>query len=116
MEKLKGILDKFTKLRHSGLIIAAMIIGLVLVLFPTDGFGTQNSHSSPERSIRELCERICHSNIYVTVSTNSLGDICGVALVLDGGDTPQIRLKLTEAVSTLYSLSSSKIYITAPIN
>lgn len=115
MGKIKELFEKFTKLKHSGLLLAALVIGILLILVPFEGSNSFDSKVTPEENIRELCERICKSDIYVTVSTNSLGDISGVALVLTDGDTPGVKLKLTEAVSTLYSLPSSKIYVTAPI-
>lgn len=117
MEKLKSLIQKFSSLKLSGLILAVFLLGIMLILMSDfDGFIKNEGRGNYEKKIEELCREIVKADIYVTVNTNSLGDVAGVALVLKGGDNGTLKLKLTEAISTLFSLPASKIYVTAPIN
>lgn len=114
--KIKGTFEKIVKLKHSGLIFAAIIIGLFLIIF-SDSFSggiKTGDDTKIEKEIVELCTEIVNSKVYVAVNCGSDGTVSGVTVVLAAGDDANLKLKLTEAIKALCSVPSSKIYVTAP--
>ncbi len=113
---LKEAIGKIGEIKHSKLILLACVIGILLMLFGSGFFdrNEKNSGTDYEKDIKELCRKIVDEDIYVTVNTNSANSLAGVALVLKGGEDSLLKLKLTQAISVLYSIPTSKIYVTAP--
>lgn len=108
-------------------IIAAMILGLLLIifggkigeLFGSQGRETFGAYSAVyetdyESKIRNLCEKVNGvSNVTVVVSTDEKGKmITGVAIVCDGGNDAATQNELFTLISTACGIGFEKIYVT----
>lgn len=109
----KDALAYLGRMKNIGLIVAAVILGIFLCTIDSDfSLNKSNSISSTERDIAELCREVIGSEPYVSVNTDSIGSITGIAIVIDGKENDSVKLRITEMLATLYSISSSRIYVT----
>lgn len=111
-----GMLIGFLKKSKSfGIIAAALILGILLMLFGGSG-GTSFAGSdtdSLEKQVEDLCARIAGvSDVHVMISAyTDKGTVRGVALVCSGGEMPEIKLKLTNLLCALFEIPSSAVSV-----
>ena len=109
----KDALAYLGRIKNIGLIAAALILGKFLCTIDSDfSFNNSGGVNSTEKDIAELCREVIGSEPYVSVNSDQLGTITGIAIVIDGKENDSVKLKLTEMLATLYSISSSRIYVT----
>ncbi len=104
-------LSHISKIKNIWLIIAVVVLGVILCLYDPSPISDDNT-SAYEHEIGELCRRVTNSEPYVSVNSKTSGIIDGVVIILDGVSSPSISLKITEMLSALYSVPSSRIYVT----
>ena len=103
------------KNKSFGIIAAALILGILLMLFGGSG-GTSfagNNTASLEKRVEELCARISGvSDVHVMITVDTDKDtVRGVALVCTGGELPDVKLKLTNLLCALFEIPSSAISV-----
>ena len=100
-------LDYLREKKSLWFITAALIIGILLMLF-----GGEVSTGGIDGRVKALCERVDGvSSVSVMVNSDQSGGIIGVAIVCAEGDDPAIRLKLTEMLKSLFDIGSDQISI-----
>lgn len=91
-------------------IIAALLIGIALMLFGADT--EKFSESNIEHKLGSFCEQIDGvSEVSVIVTLDKDENINGIAVVCENGDTPAIQLKLTRLLCSLFGLPSDSVSI-----
>ena len=111
------------------LFLAALtILGIFLML---GDHGTAKDKSVPElrsleestlhteEKIKNLCEKVRgvgETTVAVTLSgvsydSENTGEICGIGIVCEGGDDPEVVYRLLSLVSAACGVSTDKIYI-----
>lgn len=114
-EIIKKAVKSLGGAKNAGIMALFLALGIALTLFGGEGSGIISSESrgGEEKKIERLCERVCpDADVYVTVNTNSVGDVTGIAVVCSGGNSAGVKLTICEMLSTLYSIPSSQIYVT----
>lgn len=107
-------LSRLSKTKNIWFIIVILAFGILLCLY--DGMPSSDNHDSEyEKEIAELCRRITGNKPYVSISGNTIEPIQGVVIIFDHTTSSTISLKITEMLSALYSVPSSRIYITGQI-
>lgn len=98
--------------KKSVVIIAVMLLfGVCLMLFGGGELSKEKSASIEER-VEALCERtLGASDISVMVMTGVDGEVCGVAVVCRGGEDASVRLTLTEMLTALFGIPSSRVSV-----
>ncbi len=92
------------------LIVAVLAFGIILMLFGGDS--NRNMSDSTEIHVKELCEQIDGVyDVHVMIVYKNDKDVGGIAVVCDGGDTAAIKLKLTELLSSLFTIPSSAVSV-----
>ena len=101
--------------KNAGIYALFIIVGIALTFVGTadrTGFNFDTG-AGAEKKIERLCEKVCPpGDIYVSVNTSHSGEVTGIAVVCSRGSDPSVRLTVTEMLGTLFSLPSSKIYVT----
>ncbi|MBE6605937.1 MAG: hypothetical protein E7635_02730 [Ruminococcaceae bacterium] len=107
-------MNRLSKTKNIWLIISILVFGILLCLY--DGMPTNNNHDSEyEKEIAELCKRVTGNKPYVSINGNTIEPIQGVVIIFDFNTSSNVCLKITEMLSALYSVPSSRIYITGQI-
>ncbi len=92
------------------LIGAVLVIGIGLMLFGQGG-GTHYGADDTEVRVRELCERIDGVfDVHVMIRFED-DAVKGIAVVCDGGDRAEVKLKLTEVLCSLFSIPSASVSV-----
>lgn len=112
---LKKLIGYFSEKKSLGFIAAALILGILLMLFGRGGDAvvfSSSSETAVETRIRAICERISGvSEVTVMVTLDKEGDVSGVAIVCSGGDEAGVRLKLTRMICSLFGIGSDSVSI-----
>lgn len=96
-------------------ILPLLIVGLLLFLV-----GSSFSQDKEEATVEVSCEdrlvEACSQvrgvgRCRVMTTENSEGEICAVVVLCDGADSAAVRQSLTELISSLYGIRSSRIAI-----
>ena len=67
---------------------------------------------SAEESLAEACSMVDGvGRCRVMVTENSEGEICAVVVLCDGAESAAVRKNLTELISSLYGIRSSRIAV-----
>lgn len=111
-EVMTDILAGLKRKKGIGVIMLAVLLGVMLCLITPSQSTSGESAAKCEKKIARLCFAAVGSEPYVSVNRESDGTVVGVVVVLERGDDPATRLKVTEMISTLYSVSSSHVYVT----
>lgn len=107
-----GILSALREKKSLWLIVAALILGVCMMIFGGTSRSTGDSADALEARLEKLCENVYGaSEVSVMVRTDSLGEVRGVAVVCRGGEDAQVRLTLTEMLTALFGIPSSAISV-----
>ena len=101
----KNILKKLEKYKYPVLVL---LIGLVLILLPSNGSGDSSDDIKLDDELRlenalENCRGV--GNATVLISDN------GAVIVCDGADNPQVKLAVIKAAESFTGYSSDKIQV-----
>ncbi|MBQ7821940.1 MAG: hypothetical protein IJ391_06645 [Clostridia bacterium] len=108
---LKEIFGKLARVKNIGLISAILVLGILMCTL--DSLPAHDTGGGVERDIAKLCSQVIGEKPYVSVNTDGSGSIVGIAVVFDGAEQPDVKLKITEMLSTLYDIPSSRVYVTS---
>ncbi|MBE6613134.1 MAG: hypothetical protein E7632_11645 [Ruminococcaceae bacterium] len=98
--------------RSVWLIAAVLIVGIILMTFGGDGTLTAASDEERlEMRVAELCRHAAGASEVTVMISSDETQVRGIAVVLAGGDAPEIRLKLTEMLAALFGIPSSAVSI-----
>lgn len=112
MTRENGFLHWITqKRRATAIIIAAVLLGLLLLLLPS--LGTSGGADADSCDIEELCSSIDGvGECKILLSYSEDGeDVVAVAVICEGGDRLEIRHRLTELLSSLYGIGYNRISV-----
>ncbi|MBQ8249735.1 MAG: hypothetical protein IJY93_07655 [Clostridia bacterium] len=92
------------------LIVIVLAVGIGLMLFGRDGTVHIGADDTEVR-VRELCEQIDGVfNVHVMIRFED-DTVKGIAVVCDGGDRAEVKLKLTEVLCSLFSIPSGSVSV-----
>lgn len=111
-EVMTDILAGLRRKKGIGVILFAVVLGVMLCLIAPSQSKSVESTARCEKKIAQLCLAAVGSEPYVSVNRDTDGTVIGVVVVLERGDEPTARLRVTEMISTLYSIPSSHVYVT----
>ncbi len=93
------------------LIAVILVLGVALMLFGREGTANVSGNDTEAR-VRELCEHIDGVyNVHVMIRFEGENTVGGIAVVCDGGDTPGVKLKLTEVLCSLFNIPSGSVCV-----
>lgn len=93
------------------LIAALLVLGVALMMFGREGTAHVDEDDTEAR-VRELCERIDGVyNVHVMIRFEDENAVRGIAVVCDGGETSEVKLKLTEVLCSLFNIPSGSVCI-----
>ena len=92
-------------------LVLAALLGIFLMTFDPDSRSLQSGNAAEEK-IRTLCERVRGAG-EVTVAVTLDGEsVCGVGIVCEGGDDPEVVKRLVSLVSASCDVPTNRIYVT----
>lgn len=96
-------------------ILPLLILGVLLFIigsgFVFDG-EEQAEEVTVEQRLVEACSRVDGvGRCKVMTTEDSEGKICAVVVICDGADSPEVRLSLTELISSLYGIRTGRIAV-----
>ena len=92
-------------------IIAVLVFGVLLVLFSS--FDSGRTDKAKESELTEICsslEGVGRCRTVVTYSDED-GAVCAVAVLCEGADSPKVKARINELVSSLYGIGSNRIAV-----
>lgn len=106
-----GTFVGFLREKKSMWIIAVVLaLGIGLMLFGRESTSYVGSHDT-ELRVKELCERIDGVfDVHVMIRLEN-DTVKGIAVVCDGGDRAEVKLKLTEILCSLFSIPSGSVSV-----
>ena len=125
-------MEKLSKPLENGnmkwfLLILAAFLGVILLISPgkaeaeTEKNSYEEAVANAEEKIKSLCEKVKgvgETAVAVTLLqegenlSQSETRICGIGIVCEGGEDPEVIYRLLSLVSAACDVSSDKIYIT----
>lgn len=113
MEFIKKAVKSIGGGKRAGIMSLLILLGVLLTAFGANGLALPESDSDQEKKIERLCEKVCpNTEVYVTINTDSMNRVTGIAVVCEKGNSAGVKLAICEMLSTLYSIPSSQIYVT----
>lgn len=103
-----------------GALFAAALLGLGLLLIFLGGDGSDAVSAtalSDEERLSELCSRVdgvgeCYAYLYFEDGGYRSEEVLrGIAVVCEGGDRADVRVRLSEMLSSLFGIGSNRIRI-----
>lgn len=91
--------------------VLAAVIGIALMIGDFGGYGS-SIESQAEEKIRTLCEKVKGVGEATVALTFDESEICGVGIVCDGGDDPEVVNRLLSLISASCAVPTNRIYIT----
>ena len=108
---LSDSFSRLKRIKNIGIIAVLLLTGVLLCTVEAFSLRNTISDNSLEKKIEELCCELAGDIVYVSVNTDSTGALVGIALILDKEENVKLKLELTEMLSTLYGIPSSRIYV-----
>ena len=110
----KGFLPFLRRITENGRLavcLALFTVGMLFLAF--GGFGGLSGEAvSDGEELRELCSEIDGvGDCLVMVRTSDEGEVVSVAVLCDGAESASVRASLTELISELYGIRTSRISI-----
>ncbi len=110
---------KYLKTQDSVKIAIAIGVGiLLLILGITFGTDERNDNDDMEARVSEICSSVdgvgeCRVLIYYKQGSgyNAEDTVESVLIVCEGGDSPEVRLKLSKILSSLFGIGTNRIRI-----
>lgn len=117
--KLKSDKSFFAFLQKGGAarILPLLLVGILLFLVGSGFFSKSEEAEAPATLSEEerLAEAIADvegvGRCKVMTTEGAGGEIVAAVVLCDGADSPTVRLRLTELISSLYGIRSSRIAI-----
>ncbi|MBO7148759.1 MAG: hypothetical protein J6V93_02775 [Clostridia bacterium] len=111
--KISEMLLRLKRVKNIGLISALLVLGVLLCTFEAVPLQSGAGETRLEEKIERLCIELAGDGVYVSVNTDVAGELVGIALILNKEENAKLKLELTEMLSTLYGIPSSRIYVGA---
>ena len=108
-----NMLSRLKRVKNIGLISVLLVIGIVLCTVEALPLQGKTGEARLEEGVEELCLELAGGDVYVSVNTDAAGELLGIALILSREENAKLKLELTEMLSILYGIPSSRIYVGA---
>ena len=108
---LKELFLRIKRIKNIGLISVRLLLGVMLCVIEVLPVQNGLTGGRLEDKIERLCCELVGEEVYVSVNTGIAGEPVGIALILNKEDNARIKLELTQMLSTLYGIPSSRIYV-----
>lgn len=92
-------------------ILLAALLGICLMVIDLD-FSAHGGESAAEEKIQALCERVKGAGAVSVAVTLDGESVCGVGIVCDGGDDPEVVKNLVSLISASCDVPTNRIYVT----
>ena len=89
-----------------------LALALAILLFPTSNQGAKEETPPDEEArLEELCSKIEGVGECRVMVTYKNGEVYAVAVICRGADTPKVRERLTELITSMYGIGANRISI-----
>ncbi len=103
----------FRFLKDKKLFLPLVLLLFLGIIFMSLNIAPSDPTPALEKQIKALCESVDGvSDAFVAVSVSADGSApCGIAVVCSGGDSPSVKLALTDMLSRLFNIPTSSVCI-----
>lgn len=108
----------FVKKQDKGFIILIAAVIILAMLFIPSGSKKENASVGGDDASRleELCSQIDGVGKCRVMVTYKGGEVYAVAIICQGADSPKVRERLTELVTSMYGIGANRVAIQPMVN
>ena len=98
------------------LIAVALALGLILIFIGSYGGSDDESATGVEQRLAAACSAVagvgeCEGMIYFTEGEEKGGSVESVIVICEGADSVEVRLRLTEMLSSFFGIGTNRVRI-----
>ena len=119
MKGNKSFLTFIKSVPHAPILILAAVVGLAVMLIPSAPQSEEESSESALSRMCSQCEGVGECTVMIVYSeykdsylySESTQRVESVLVLCEGGDSAQVRYRLTELICSLYGIGANRVNV-----